>query len=128
MGRMLANNLKVEVGEEIVLYGQGRDGSLATTAVEVVGIFETGSKDIDLSMLHIPLDAFREVFSMQKEAHALVVSARSLEIVEKQREEIAQLLGDREKITVLSWDEVVPGLKEAIEMDIAFGYIFYLSW
>ena len=60
IGRLLARNLKVDVGDEIVLLGQGRDGSIAASAVRVKGVFESGQDEFDRSTLQIPMAAFQE--------------------------------------------------------------------
>ena len=50
IGSVLARNLKVKTGEELTLLGSGRDGSFAAGVVTVVGIFDSGSGDIDRGM------------------------------------------------------------------------------
>ena len=127
LGSLLARNLKVTVGSELTLLGQGWDGSLAATVIPVVGIFETGSNEIDRGMIQIPLATFQEVFAMPNKAHTLVVRADQLSEVDRIQREIGSLLADREETVVLRWDEVVPGLKEAIELDMAAAWLFYIS-
>ena len=47
IGRALAKNLKIGVGDELTIMGSGRDGSIAATILPVVGIFESGSRELD---------------------------------------------------------------------------------
>ena len=47
IGRVLARNLKVTVGDELTLLGSGRDGSFAAGVVTIIGIFDSGSSDMD---------------------------------------------------------------------------------
>jgi ABC-type lipoprotein release transport system permease subunit len=43
IGRVLARNLQVGVGDELTFIGSGRDGSFAAAVVSIVGIFESGT-------------------------------------------------------------------------------------
>ena len=47
IGKVLARNLRVSLGDELTLLGSGRDGSFAAAVAEVVGIFDSGIPDID---------------------------------------------------------------------------------
>ncbi|MEJ2101376.1 MAG: ABC transporter permease, partial [Desulfobacterales bacterium] len=49
VGRLLAKNLRVTIGDELTLLGQGRDGSIAASVVQVKGIFSTGIDEFDRS-------------------------------------------------------------------------------
>ena len=127
LGKSLARNLHVEIGDELTLLGQGWDGSLAASVINVVGIFESGSNDIDRSMIHVPLKTFQEIFSMPGQAHSIVIAAESLDIVEKLQKSIAGEISNFDSSVVLSWEDIVPGLKESIELDMASGWLFYFS-
>mgnify|MGYP000700282185 CR=1 FL=1 len=83
MGKLLARNLKVKVGDELSLIGQGRDGSIAATVVKIKGIFSSGIDELDRASIHIPLNTFQEVYSMQDAVHEVVVIADSLSDVDK---------------------------------------------
>ena len=50
IGSVMAKNLKVTVGDELTFLGSGRDGSFAAGVVVVVGVFDSGSMDMDRSM------------------------------------------------------------------------------
>lgn len=128
VGKDLAKNLRIKVGDSLTVLGQGRDGSLAATILDVVGIFGSGAQDIDRSMVHVPLAAFQETFFMGQDAHAIVVKAEHLSIVDTlQRKATALLQGRGKKEVALRWDELVPGLKQSIELDFASGWLFYIS-
>lgn len=127
IGEVLARNLKVTVGDELTLLGQGRDGSFAATVLPVVGIFVSGSVELDRALIQMPLAAFQEVFSMGTRAHSLVIRAAGLEKLEGVKEQVSALIAPESKLAFLTWDELTPGLKEAIELDMASGWLFYLS-
>lgn len=128
VGRLLAKNLRVTIGDELTLLGQGRDGSIAATVVQVKGIFGSGIDEFDRSTLQIPLSTFQEIFSMDHAVHEVVVIAKSLSDVPEIKAEIQATLSGLDKdgsLKTLDWQELMPGLRQAIEMDLVSGLIFY---
>ena len=129
IGKILAQNLRVKLGDELTVIGQGRDGSIAATVVRVKGVFSSGIGDFDRSAIHIPLPTFQEVYSMQQAVHEVVVIADALHNIDKIRGTLLTglaSLGAKKPLRVLDWDELMPGLRQSIEMDLISGLIFYL--
>ncbi|MGD9139115.1 MAG: FtsX-like permease family protein [Desulfobacterales bacterium] len=129
IGMFLARNLRVSPGDELSVIGQGRDGSIAATVVKIKGIFRSGIDELDRSLIHIPLQAFQEIFSMQGAVHAVVLIAGSLSEVESAKQSIQTKLASLNStmpLAVLDWNELMPGLRQSIEMDLISGLIFYL--
>ena len=68
IGAGLANNLKIEVGDEIVLISQGADGSIANDIYLVSAII--GNKtSFDRIAVYLPLAAAQEFLSMGSDIH-----------------------------------------------------------
>ena len=129
LGRLLARNLQVSIGDELTLLGQGRDGSIAAAVVKVKGIFSSGIDEFDRASMHIPLRTFQEVYAMQGAVHEVVVIANSLRDVDEIKRVIGnnlQSLKTNETLTTMDWNELMPGLRQSIEMDLVSGLIFYL--
>ena len=126
VGRLLARNLQVAPGDEITLLGQGRDGSIAATVLQVNGIFASGLEDFDRQTLHIPLRAFQDVFFMENAVHNVVVLADELGSVQSIQAALNKSFPEDSNLVALSWDELQPGLKQAITLDLISGGIFYL--
>lgn len=128
VGRLLAKNLNVGLGDEITVLGQGRDGSVAAAVLWVKGIFSSGQDEFDRSVIHVPLSYFQEVFFMRGAVHEAVVIADGLGKVSaiKQRvsEKIANLDADP-PLVVLDWSDLTPGLMQAIKLDLVGGLIFW---
>ncbi|MCK9275181.1 MAG: FtsX-like permease family protein [Syntrophales bacterium] len=126
-GEILADNLNSPVGGDLVLLGQGRDGSIAATVLTIKGIFNTGQDEFDRTMIHIPLEYFQELYNMRGAVHMAVVLCDSLTAVPAVKERIAGALsGIDSSLAVLDWKELNPGLVQAIQMDLVSGFIFYL--
>jgi putative ABC transport system permease protein len=128
VGRLLAKNLRVTIGDELTLLGQGRDGSIAATVVQVKGIFSSGIDEFDRSAIQIPLAAFQDTFSMDEAVHEVVVIGKSLSDVSRIKAKLKVALSglnSRKPLKILDWQELMPGLRQAIEMDLVSGLIFY---
>jgi ABC-type lipoprotein release transport system permease subunit len=128
VGMLLAKNLRVTIGDELTLLGQGRDGSIAATVVQVKGIFSSGIDEFDRSAIQIPLSTFQDVFSMDDAVHEIVVIAKSLSDVSEIKSKLKDdLLGisNRKPLKTLDWQDLMPGLRQAIELDLVSGLIFY---
>jgi ABC-type lipoprotein release transport system permease subunit len=129
VGRLLARNLHVDVGDEITLLGQGRDGSVAATVLKVQGLYGSGMDEFDRNAIHISLETFQDVFVMEDAVHEIVVIANALAGVPKIKKHLQISLSavpEKLRPVVLDWDELMPGLRQAIRMDLVSGGIFYL--
>ena len=129
VGRLLARNLKVGIGDDITILGQGRDGSVAASVLKVKGIYASGMDEFDRSTIHIPLKAFQDIFFMQQAVHEIVVMGQDLGTVSAIKADLTrrlQGLPGEPPLAVLDWDELLPGLRQAISMDLVSGAIFYL--
>lgn len=129
VGEILATNLDVDLEDELTLLGQGRDGSIAAAVVRIKGIFRSGIDTFDRASLYIPLETFKEVYAMGDSVHKAVVIGKSLREVGKIKKSISQALSalhPKQELVVLNWEELMPGLRQGIELDLISGIIFYL--
>jgi len=128
IGKLLAKNLNVKPGDELTILGQGRDGSIAAAIVQITGVYSSGLDNFDRSAIHIPLKTFQDVFAMQGAVHEVVVIGKSLSDVPAIKAAIVKQLdtsGQSKQLTALDWQELMPGLVEAIKLDLISGLIFY---
>lgn len=128
VGELLASNLKVGAGDELTILGQGRDGSIAATIVIVKGIVRSGLDELDRSSLYIPLKTFQDVYSMEggvTQVVAICETLREVSCAKRKVQNAIARLGNSTPLVVLDWQELVPGLKQGIEIDLVSGIIFY---
>jgi len=129
VGNLLAKNLQVGLGDELTVLGQARDGAVAAAQVKVRGIYDSALDDFDRSSIQISLDNFQEVYAMQGGIHEVVVVGRSLrEIPAIKRAVVSGIeeIDPEVPLAALDWMDLVPGLYQAIQMDLIGGLIFYL--
>lgn len=126
VGTVLARNLKVGVGDEVTLLGSGRDGSFAAAVTVVVGILDAGNPEMNRTLAEVPLHSFQETFSMGSAGHSVVILAPSLLQVAALRSRVEARLPLGENLVVLDWDQLMPGLKQAIQADMSSAAFMYL--
>jgi len=125
IGTMLARNLRIGVGDELTLLGSGVDGSFAAAVVNVVGIFDSGVKEIDRNIAEMPLGAFQDIFYMDGAGHQVVISAPDLDQAEILQARVETALSDNGDLVVHGWDALQPGLKQAIQADMSSAFFMY---
>ena len=125
IGSVMARNLKVQTGDELTFLGSGRDGSFAAGVLEVVGIFSSGSQDMDRSLAEIPLGYFQEAFAMEAGGHVIALAVDELGAVPAMIGPLKAAIGDRDGLVALDWEELMPGLKQAIQADMTSAWFMY---
>ncbi len=124
IGSVLARNLKVKIGDELTFLGSGFDDSFAAGIVRVVGIFESGIPDLDRSMAQINLGYFQDSFSMQQQGHSIVIRAPNIDAVDQLMANIST--GNGETVALRHWNDLQPGLKQAIQADMTSAWFMYI--
>lgn len=125
VGSVLARNLRVGIGDELTVLGSGRDGSIAASVLDIVGIFASGIAELDRTIAHVPLIHFQDVFAMRGAGHYVVADAESLDAVPAMADRIRGLLPAGENLVVYDWNRLEPGLKQAIQADIGSAVFMY---
>ena len=125
IGSVMARNLKVTSGDELTFLGSGRDGSFAAGVVTVVGIFNSGSTDLDRNLAAVPLAYFQDTFAMAGAGHEIALSAGALDDVPALLGPLAAMLDERQELVVLDWQALIPGLKQAIQADMTSAWFMY---
>jgi ABC-type lipoprotein release transport system permease subunit len=125
IGSAMARNLKAGLGAEITLLGSGRDGSFAAGIVEVVGIFESGSPDMDRSFAEVPLAYFQDTFAMGNHGNVIAIAVDELGQVPAAVGIATARIPDRSGLVVLDWNALHPGLRQAIQADLSSAWFMY---
>lgn len=125
IGKTLAKNLRIGLGDELTLLGSGLDGSFAAAVVIVTGIFDSGIEDLDRSIAEIPLGLFQDVFYMEGAGHQVVLTAPNIDAVEELKARVQALVPADEHHTVHDWNRLQPGLKQAIQADMSSSFAMY---
>ena len=119
VGSSLATNLGVELGDEIVALGSGKEGGVAALVLNVDGIFDTGRADLDRTVLQAPVHAVQSAFELGDSLHSAV-----LKIDDPERADVFKAAVEAvvpAGVRVLDWNELLPELKQGIRLDAITG-------
>jgi putative ABC transport system permease protein len=128
MGKLLAENLRVGIGDEVVVLGQARDGSIAASVFRVKGIYRSGQDEFDRSCIYLPLKTFQDIYGMRGAVHEVVVLGKTLQDVETIKQDVSTRLEQtrkKDQLVILDWMELMPGLIQSIKVDLGSGLLFY---
>ena len=118
----MAQNLGLDIGDELILLGSQKRGGIATLVVIVTGIFSSGQTEVDRGLIQIPLSTFQLAFDLNDEVHMLVVKTRSVNEISQVAKELAESLP---LLHVQDWPLLLPELEQAISVDRMSGRLFY---
>lgn len=126
LGSSLARNLHVSVGDQVSMLGQARDGSVAADVLKVIGIFHTGTPEIDRQFAEMPLARFQTSFAMGQAVNLIVLSGPTLAGVSHALPRVRRALADT-RLQVYDWQVLQPGLDAAISLDLNTSMLWYVS-
>ncbi len=130
IGALLARNLGVGLGDSVTILGNARDGSVAAGEVVITGIFETGQPEFDRGILYVPLPYFDEVYRMDGAVHRVIARSDSLwglgPVADRVTHELADTGLPGHPPVALTWRRLLPGVLEAIELDMFVGVFMYV--
>lgn len=121
MGKELAKNLDVKVGDTISFVGNGADYSFCADNLIVKGIFKTGLFEFDSVSSFVSRKYFDELFVSTDLATQITIYPKDIQNSKALSDEIAKTLN--EDLVSQSWEEFMSALVEAMELDSIFGYI-----
>lgn len=117
----LAKYLKINVGDTLVLYGQGFHGMMAAGKYPVRGILKFPSPELNKQLVYMDISTCQELFSADNRLTSLVLMV-------KDHYDLPGVMRQMKKtitapFMVMSWDELQPGLVSMIEADKAGGLV-----
>ncbi len=127
LGESLARYLKVSLGDQLILYGQGYHGQTAAGLYPIVGILHFPLQQLDSQLVYMPIQTAQSLYSAQGMVSNWTIDIKQL----KQLDSTLAALKERyqAKTAVKSWQELSPEMAQQIMMDKAGGiflvYVLY---
>ncbi len=122
LGSKLAEYLKIDVGDTLVLLGQGHWGNSAIGAFHVKGILKMPAPDIDRQIVFMPLKLAQEYFSFENGITSLVVKFEDSDLTQEITDAINAKI-DTTKYLAMTWQDMSPEMLQQIEGDRVGGLI-----
>jgi len=121
VGEMLAQHLKIGVGDTLVIIGQGYHGVGAAGKYPVKGILELPSPILSKTFIYMDIGHAQALYSAPDRYTSLILmieNPNDLSVVDNKLKSIIQ-----EPLTVMNWAEMQPELVQMIDSDRAGGVI-----
>lgn len=122
IGKELAKILNGGVGDEIAIFSQAADGSIAENLYTVVGLLDMGDPRLNRSGFYMSLSDARELLVLYNQAHEIALTLHEL----RQVDEVTQILqaefSDTE-LRVAPWQEFAEEFYRAMQADKNGMYI-----
>ena len=126
VGEILAQNLKIGLGDELVLLGVTPKDGMAVLVAEIVGLVATGQPALDRAIVHVPLGLFQEAFDMVDSAHSVAVMYQNYSDAESEHATLESSLEGQPGVPgVALWNRLLPEIEGAIASDKASAAVMY---
>jgi ABC-type lipoprotein release transport system permease subunit len=122
LGRTTASNLKLTLGDPVVLVGYDQFGALVAEEFTLVGVITSGELGLDRGMALTTLRALQEMLDMPGGITNLVLRVPEAQIAKLQQTLVTQLAG--EDLEVMTWSDMFPVMQEWITLHNGFLYLF----
>lgn len=123
IGAKLFENLKINLGDTIVILAQGFDGALWSMKFKVVGTVKLGYTELDNLVIFMNLKTAQEFLSAENRVSVIPILLPELEKIKEVKEKLSKKLHNK-GLVVMSWDEIMVELKQSIDFDNASGILF----
>jgi len=117
VGRTAARRLDVETGDQLFATVIDRAGAMQSTMLDLVGITDTGSDELDLSVCHVNLPDVERLWG-EPGAGEIAVVLDDTSMTDACAGTLAEALSGEN--AVLTWGEVSPALKATAQMKVKY--------
>ncbi len=118
----LARFLRINVGDTLVLIGQGYHGESADGVFPVKGIVHFASPELDKQMVYLSLPTAQSLFSANDLVTSISVNLSDPNKFDLIAAQVKKKL-DKKKYEVMTWKEMMPEVVQEIQSDNASGLI-----
>jgi ABC-type lipoprotein release transport system permease subunit len=118
----LASRLAVTVGDTLVLFGQGFQGTMAAGKFPIIGIVHLAAPALNDNMVYLPLPAAQYFLTAENRITSLSLKIDDPKHMNRISREISGRLGDQYEC--MTWEEMMPDIAGHIKADNATSYIY----
>ena len=112
VGRLMAQTLNVQVGDELIVLGQAADGSMANELLVVRGILSSISEVTDRGTVFVLNHTFRDVFGVPHGVHQILVKRPAGESLSQAAATAKEIAGQHDPKT---WRQLMPFMSTLID-------------
>jgi ABC-type lipoprotein release transport system permease subunit len=117
----LAHQLDLDIGDSLVVIGQGYHGAMAAGKYPVLGILKFGSPEMNNQAAYLPLSIAQNLFGAEGIITSYVLSVTHPTKVDYISQRLRKAIPDHYE--VMSWEQMVPEVAQHIKTDKASSRI-----
>ena len=126
VGEGVLENLNIDLMDTVVLLSQGYHGANAANQYPVVGVVKFAAPDLNKQLVLMPLPQAQDFYGAGTDQYtSLVMHIQDKEVVPEVMSELKNQLDD-ELYEVMDWEEMMPELIQAKNLDTAGANIMLL--
>lgn len=134
LGSGLARQLRVDTGDELVVFLEAADGSLGNELLQVVGTVRTGNTQVDRATLYMHLEDAQVLGALAGEVHEVAIRTDDLTRALETATAVASALGarrdpsstDPDALVVRAWQEILPSIQQMLVIFRRSSWVAYL--
>jgi len=115
----MAKYYRVKVGDSLVLIGQGYQGFTASGIYPIKGIVNFPAGDM-ANMVFMPLKEAQYFYAAPERYTSFLINLNESNDLKTVLVEVKKVVTDK-TLTIRTWEEVLPGLKQGLELDSNSG-------
>lgn len=115
LGKGLAAQLKSDLGDTLVLIGQGYHGATAAGKFIIQGILGFGAPELNNRLLFLKMKAAQEFYGAEQLWTSAVIGLNDGKKLSQSLHQISALIPEAYK--AISWEQMLPEVKQHIEAD-----------
>jgi len=108
LGHSNVRRLDAEVGDELVVTAVDDEGEMQTMLLTIVGIVDTGSRSVDDTIAHVPMNVVEQLSGKEGAAN-IVVLLDDYHAIDDMRAELAPGVPDGDEL--MTWLDVSPDMR-----------------
>ena len=122
IGQGIARPLNLHVGDRVTLIISLSQGAVNTIDLQIIGIFQSFSKEFDSRAIRIPLAATQELLDT-KAAHVLVLTLNKTNDTDRIASAVSALV-ESHGVTVMTWRQLSDFYEKTVQLyDAQFGVL-----
>lgn len=126
LGQTLAKQLKVKVGDELVVLLQAANGALGNDALKIVGLARTGNATLDRSAVWMHIADVQWLTATDGRAHEIAIATDRGADLAAVVAAVRATADPSAKLVARAWYDIVPELHQLLQMSQNSMWILYL--
>lgn len=119
IGKGLQKIMNINIGDSLIFLSQGFQGSIASGIYPVLGIVDLKTPDLNRRTVIMNLGNAQDFFGIDNMATSAVIGPKNNEWEKAEKSILTQL--DSSQFEIMNWQQMLPELKQLIDVDRAGG-------